>query len=372
MRFFVAVFPPEAALAHLIETLSSAGVKTTPPERLHLTLAFLGDQPDPEPALAALDIAFGTTRPAAHSSHTTPAPSPSPPPSESPPPFGPSPTPAPSGPAAAPPPPADSPPTEPHAAQSSPSDPASGPASLSSPIPPASEPPPSGPAGVPPSPGQPAAGHAAAMPEGHWPLPPAEHPAATPAQPPAGHQAATPAEDWSVPPPGHPPATVAGHPPGTPAGRLTATPVGQAAADARPGTPSPEGPQLNARATSSGSARGQGPVPAVGELAISGGGRFGALLWAGITGDIDGLTRLTRLVRRSLRAKRVRPDDKRFRPHITVARRVQPEPMSAGLAVLRHYNGPIWTPQELVLVHSEIGPNPAYHRLQAWPLPAAR
>lgn len=107
----------------------------------------------------------------------------------------------------------------------------------------------------------------------------------------------------------------------------------------------------------------------VGELAITGGGRFGSLLWAGVEGDVAGLTRLTRSVRRSMRAKRVPPDDKRFRPHVTIARRLATDELAAVLAVLRDYAGPSWVPAEVVLVRSELGPRPAYHRLHARRLP---
>jgi len=107
----------------------------------------------------------------------------------------------------------------------------------------------------------------------------------------------------------------------------------------------------------------------VGELAFAGGGRFGSLLWAGVRGDVNGLARVTRSVRRSLRAKRVPPDDKKFQPHLTIVRRVPPDGISRALPVLREYQGPAWPVTELVLVHSELGPQPVYHHLQAWPLP---
>lgn len=107
----------------------------------------------------------------------------------------------------------------------------------------------------------------------------------------------------------------------------------------------------------------------IGALEIRGGGRFGTVLWAGIEGDLAGLTRLTRSIRRSLRAKRVPPDDKKFRPHLTLARRTQPDQMAKALTVLRGYAGPSWHAREAVLVRSEIGPHPSYHPLFQAPLP---
>lgn len=108
----------------------------------------------------------------------------------------------------------------------------------------------------------------------------------------------------------------------------------------------------------------------VSELSISGGGRFGNVVWGGVHGDVGGLARVTRSVRRALRAKRVRPDDKPFRPHVTLARRCAPDGIAALLPVLRSYEGPRWPVSELVLVRSEMGPHPAYHPIARRPVPA--
>jgi RNA 2',3'-cyclic 3'-phosphodiesterase len=99
----------------------------------------------------------------------------------------------------------------------------------------------------------------------------------------------------------------------------------------------------------------------VGDLAIRGGGRFGSILWAGVDGDVEGLAKLTRSIRRSMRAKRVLPDDKRFRPHVTLARRVPAQLLTVALPVLRDYEGPSWHAREVVLVRSELGAHPSYH-----------
>lgn len=104
-------------------------------------------------------------------------------------------------------------------------------------------------------------------------------------------------------------------------------------------------------------------------LEIRGGGRFGTVLWAGIEGDLAALTRLTRSIRRSLRAKRVPPDDKKFRPHLTLARRTPAGQMAGALAVLRDYEGPSWPAREVVLVRSELGPHPSYHQLSKVEIP---
>ena len=107
----------------------------------------------------------------------------------------------------------------------------------------------------------------------------------------------------------------------------------------------------------------------VGALEVRGGGRFGEVLWAGVEGDLAALTRLTRSIRRSLRAKRVPPDDKRFRPHLTLARRTPAGKMAQALTLLRDYAGPSWHASEAVLVRSELGAHPSYHQLSKVEIP---
>jgi len=107
----------------------------------------------------------------------------------------------------------------------------------------------------------------------------------------------------------------------------------------------------------------------VGPLEVRGGGKFGEVLWAGVEGDLAALTRLTRSIRRSLRAKRVPPDDKKFRPHLTLARRTPAGQMAKALTLLRGYAGPSWHAREAVLVRSELGAHPSYHQLSKVEIP---
>lgn len=100
----------------------------------------------------------------------------------------------------------------------------------------------------------------------------------------------------------------------------------------------------------------------LGELQFRGGGHFGPILWAGVAGDVDGLIKLSRAIRREMRARRLEPDDKCFRPHLTIAR------SPAATTLLRDYEGPMWTPHEVTLIHSEMGPQPVYHRLGTYPV----
>jgi 2'-5' RNA ligase len=102
-------------------------------------------------------------------------------------------------------------------------------------------------------------------------------------------------------------------------------------------------------------------------LRCAGGGRFGrgrfTLLWAGVGGDVEALTRMSRAVRRELRASRVRFDEKRFAPHLTIARpgdRVPASVIAADLATLAAYRGPSWMPTKIELVASHLGPQPRH------------
>ncbi len=70
MRLFCAIAldrPHRSALARLQDTLRRAGVtgRWTEPEQLHLTLAFLGEQPDARRAAAALEETEGRAFPLA-------------------------------------------------------------------------------------------------------------------------------------------------------------------------------------------------------------------------------------------------------------------------------------------------------------------
>jgi 2'-5' RNA ligase len=109
---------------------------------------------------------------------------------------------------------------------------------------------------------------------------------------------------------------------------------------------------------------------AVGELRLEGAGQFGeSVFWAGLGGDLDGLGRLNRTVRRAMRAQRVSPDDRQYRPHLTISRPRAVVP-PAALETMRRYQGPSWPVEEVVLVRSDGAPGFAYHRLGTWPVPS--
>ncbi|MEJ3749913.1 RNA 2',3'-cyclic phosphodiesterase [Actinomycetes bacterium KLBMP 9797] len=107
------------------------------------------------------------------------------------------------------------------------------------------------------------------------------------------------------------------------------------------------------------------------EVRLAGGGRFGAILWVGVGGDLPALTRLSRLARRGLSGARIRYDRKRFQPHLTIARpgdRLDRQLVAADRAALDRYEGPPWRVAEVVLMRSHPGPKPRYDRLAAFPL----
>jgi RNA 2',3'-cyclic 3'-phosphodiesterase len=101
---------------------------------------------------------------------------------------------------------------------------------------------------------------------------------------------------------------------------------------------------------------------------IAGGGTFGrdrfTTLWAGLRGEVDALSGVAAALRRELRAARLPHDDKRFRPHVTIARpgdRLSAEELAADLSALRAYEGPVWSVDSMWLVRSHLGPRPTYN-----------
>lgn len=92
--------------------------------------------------------------------------------------------------------------------------------------------------------------------------------------------------------------------------------------------------------------------PAPFRLRLSGAGRFGSVLWAGLAGDLPALHDFRETVRSALPPSDPRP----FRPHLTVSYRFD----RRLAAALEGYAGPTWTVDEFSLVSSLDG---EYHRL---------
>lgn len=110
-------------------------------------------------------------------------------------------------------------------------------------------------------------------------------------------------------------------------------------------------------------------------LRFAGGGRFGgrsgAVIWAGVAGEVERLRQLARAVGRELRHARFALDRRPYRPHLTISRpgvRIPREMVTADVAALAGYQGPDWPAPEIHLVRSYLGPDPYHERLASFPL----
>ncbi len=91
-------------------------------------------------------------------------------------------------------------------------------------------------------------------------------------------------------------------------------------------------------------------------LRLSGAGRFGPVVWAGVASDGPALHNFQATVRSSLTAVGLPADPRPFSPHLTVSYRFDQRIADA----LADYTGPAWTVEEFSLVSSAGG---EYHRL---------
>ena len=109
-------------------------------------------------------------------------------------------------------------------------------------------------------------------------------------------------------------------------------------------------------------------------LRLSGAGRFGALrrpqvMWAGLDGDVAGLTELAGRLTGAARALGLPVEDRPFRPHLTVGRWRPRRPADGSLPErLRGYEGPAWPVGEVRLLESRPGPAPGYGTLARGPM----
>jgi len=98
------------------------------------------------------------------------------------------------------------------------------------------------------------------------------------------------------------------------------------------------------------------------ELSLAGGGRFAngrsVALWAGVTGDLTGLSGLRAEICAALTGYNDRP----FRPHLTIAYTRGGQ----ALEMLQSYAGPTWTVDEFVLVRSRYNEGGGYDHLRSW------
>lgn len=86
------------------------------------------------------------------------------------------------------------------------------------------------------------------------------------------------------------------------------------------------------------------------------------VLWAGPSVTPTALSALQIALGEGLRELGVETDDRPFRPHVTLARRVRERPETEPLLPLA------WDVERLALVESRSGGAPVYHPIGEWPL----
>jgi RNA 2',3'-cyclic 3'-phosphodiesterase len=115
------------------------------------------------------------------------------------------------------------------------------------------------------------------------------------------------------------------------------------------------------------------------ELAFAGGGAFPSaarahVLWSGLSGDRLALARLAESVTAGARRAGTPPPgkDRRFQPHLTLARCRLPADVSDLVAAMAGYQGQPWMADRIHLVRSHLGGagQPRYASLASWPLKA--
>ncbi|MCX5205212.1 RNA 2',3'-cyclic phosphodiesterase [Streptomyces sp. NBC_00237] len=108
-------------------------------------------------------------------------------------------------------------------------------------------------------------------------------------------------------------------------------------------------------------------------FALTGGGHFDErVLWSGIEGDLDALQLLAGEVRALVKGCGVAFEERRLRPHLTLARARRDDPRAAAeaAATLANFAGRRWRAARLHLVASNVGRGPGpirYRDVESWP-----
>ena len=108
-------------------------------------------------------------------------------------------------------------------------------------------------------------------------------------------------------------------------------------------------------------------------LSFGGGGRFGhRVLWSPVHGDRDGLRRLADSVQAAVRRCGLPVEQRRYRPHLTLARAAGTADLRPLVQRLAAYQGQPWVVTRLELVRSRLGAGPdgtaRYEPIASWPL----
>ena len=112
-------------------------------------------------------------------------------------------------------------------------------------------------------------------------------------------------------------------------------------------------------------------------LSAAGAGAFptaprARVLWTGLHADLHALRTTAASVAAGARKAGAPPPDgqRRFRPHITLARSREPADLSGLVARLAGYSGMAWPADRVHLIRSHLGPSPWYESVGDWPLKA--
>ncbi len=108
-------------------------------------------------------------------------------------------------------------------------------------------------------------------------------------------------------------------------------------------------------------------------VALAGARRLGSrVLVMSVSGDRERLARLAASVSAAARRCALPVDERRFRPHVTVARARTGGDVRPTAAALADYQGPSWPVAEIVLVRSRLGAgaggSAAHEIIAGWPL----
>jgi len=96
------------------------------------------------------------------------------------------------------------------------------------------------------------------------------------------------------------------------------------------------------------------------------------VLWAGVAGDRTGLGSLATTARAAARRSGIPVEDRRFNPHLTLARaRAAGADVTSLVTALSAYAGPVWRATELELVRSLLGPVVRHETVDRWALGGA-
>lgn len=111
------------------------------------------------------------------------------------------------------------------------------------------------------------------------------------------------------------------------------------------------------------------------ELRLHGAGTFprqasrARVLWVGVGGDVDALSRLAERCTAAARRCGIDVEDRPYRPHLTLARgRGGAVDARAEVTALQTYDGPPWRVTSLRLVHSTLGAQARHDTVAEIPL----